>query len=95
MHSAATSDRWLSFLAFWGLNILVIYKGMEVLKVVENFGGAVRAGDDLAAGLVGDRSRARAWARSWRWAARCTARRSWPVFFPALTAMVGFWATLF
>ena len=28
---------WLSFLIFWGLNILIIYRGMDLLRVVENW----------------------------------------------------------
>ncbi len=27
---------WVSFMAFWGLNILIVYRGMEVLRKVEN-----------------------------------------------------------
>ena len=27
---------WVSFLLFWGLNILIVYKGMELVRKVEN-----------------------------------------------------------
>ncbi len=28
---------WLSFLLFWGLNIYIIYRGMDLLRKVENW----------------------------------------------------------
>src|SRR5664279_5611728 len=34
--SGHTTTEWLSFLMFWGLNIFVIYRGMDVLRKVEN-----------------------------------------------------------
>ena len=32
-----TTTEWLSFLLFWGLNIFIIYRGMDLLRVVENW----------------------------------------------------------
>jgi nucleobase:cation symporter-1, NCS1 family len=32
-----TITQWVSFLLFWGLNIFIIYRGMNVLRVVENW----------------------------------------------------------
>ncbi|HZD62329.1 MAG TPA: cytosine permease, partial [Xanthobacteraceae bacterium] len=32
-----TTTEWLSFLLFWGLNIYVIYRGMNLLRHVENW----------------------------------------------------------
>ena len=32
-----TPTEWLSFLLFWGLNILIIYRGMDLLRMVENW----------------------------------------------------------
>ena len=32
-----TPTRWLSFLLFWGLNIYIIYRGMDLLRKVENW----------------------------------------------------------
>jgi NCS1 family nucleobase:cation symporter-1 len=32
-----TPTEWLSFLLFWGLNIFIIYRGMDLLKKVEGF----------------------------------------------------------
>ena len=32
-----TTTEWLSFLLFWGLNIFIIYRGMDLLREVENW----------------------------------------------------------
>ena len=32
-----TPTEWISFLLFWGLNIIVIYRGMDLLRKVENW----------------------------------------------------------
>ena len=32
-----TTTEWLSFLLFWGLNIFIIYRGMDLLRHVENW----------------------------------------------------------
>ena len=32
-----TTTEWLSFLLFWGLNIFIIYRGMDLLRAVENW----------------------------------------------------------
>ena len=32
-----TTTEWLSFLLFWGLNIFIIYRGMDLLRKVENW----------------------------------------------------------
>src|SRR6202165_1014471 len=32
-----TPTEWISFLAFWGINILIIYRGMDLLRHVENW----------------------------------------------------------
>ena len=58
-------------------------------------GGAVRAGDDRRAAVVGGVEGATASARCSRSRASSTpSREFWPVFVPSLTAMIGFWATL-
>ena len=41
-----TTTEWLSFLLFWGLNIFIIYRGMDLLRAGRELGRAVRAGDD-------------------------------------------------
>ena len=32
-----TTTEWLSFLLFWGLNVFIIYRGMDLLRWVENW----------------------------------------------------------
>ena len=85
---------WFSFLIFWALNIYIIYRGMDLLRKVENWAAPfvlIMTAILLAwalwrAGGVGyllhDPGRLNSWA-AFR-----------PVFIPSLTAMVGFWATL-
>jgi NCS1 family nucleobase:cation symporter-1 len=83
--------QWVSFLLFWALNILVIYRGMEVVRRVERFAApfvlvmtailvvwAIKEADGL--GPVMSRGG--------------TLDDFFPVFIPALTATIGFWATL-
>jgi NCS1 family nucleobase:cation symporter-1 len=89
----ATTE-WVSFLLFWGLNVFIIYRGMDVLRVVENWaapfvlvmtGALVWWAVDRANGLgplLGQPGRF------------LTLREFLPVFIPSLTAMIGYWATL-
>ncbi len=85
--------QWLSFLLFWGLNIVVIFRGMDLVRKLENFAAPfvlVMAGILLAwavkqahgLGPIIDRP------------ATLSAAQFWKVFPVALTGMVGFWATL-
>ncbi len=89
-----TLTRWVSFLLFWALNIYIIYRGMNLLRKVENWAApfvlvmtaillvwALRQ-----AGGVGPLLSAPGKFHS--------LSEFLPVFVPSLTAMVGFWATL-
>jgi NCS1 family nucleobase:cation symporter-1 len=89
-----TTTQWVSFLLFWGLNILIIYRGMDLLRRVERWAApfvlvmtavlvwwAIDRADGL--GPVLDR---KGTLDSWG--------EFLPVFAPALTAMIGFWSTL-
>jgi NCS1 family nucleobase:cation symporter-1 len=85
---------WFSFALFWGLNILIVFRGMNLLKKVES----------LAAPFVlmmtfllliwtvnqahgfGDLLRAESKFKDFG--------AFWKEFLPALTGMIGFWATL-
>src|ERR1044072_8910929 len=89
-----TTTEWLSFLLFWGLNIYIIYRGMDLLRAVENWAAPFVL--VMTALLV-------AWAL-WRAGGIGhiltqpshfkTLGEFWPIFIPSLTAMIGFWATL-
>jgi NCS1 family nucleobase:cation symporter-1 len=89
-----TTTEWLSFLAFWGLNIGIIYRGMNLLRLVENWAApyvlivtaillawAVKAAHGFGP-LLSQPGKLHTFAEFF------------PVFVPSLTAMVGFWATL-
>src|SRR5262247_4713318 len=89
-----TPTEWLSFLLFWGMNIYIIYRGMDLLRMVENWAAPFVL--VMTAFLL-------AWA-VWRagglgyLVSHPGKLRTWadfkPVFIPSLTAMIGFWATL-
>src|SRR5712692_2152960 len=89
-----TTTEWLSFLLFWGLNIYIIYRGMDLLRHVENWAAPFVL--VMTSALLG-------WAV---WRAHglgpllaepgkfTAAGEFFKVFVPSLTAMIGFWATL-
>jgi NCS1 family nucleobase:cation symporter-1 len=89
-----TTTEWLSFLLFWGLNVFIIYRGMDLLRHVENWAApfvlvmtaallvwAVWRADGFGP-LLADPGKF------------TTAGEFFKVFVPSLTAMIGFWATL-
>jgi NCS1 family nucleobase:cation symporter-1 len=89
-----TTTEWLSFLLFWGLNVFVIYRGMDLLRAVENWAApfvlvmtaalmwwAVSKANGLGP-LLAQSGKFR------------TLGELMPVFVPSLTAMIGYWATL-
>jgi len=89
-----TPTEWLSFLLFWSLNIWIIYRGMDLVREVENWAApfvlvmaavllwwAVDRANGLGP-LLSQPGKFRTFAEFW------------PVFVPSLTAMIGFWATL-
>lgn len=89
-----TGTEWLSFLLFWGLNIGIIYRGMNLLRIVENWSApyvlvvtaillvwAVQAADGFGP-LLSQPGKFNTFAEFL------------PVFIPSLTGMIGFWATL-
>ncbi len=86
---------WLAFLLFWGIQVLIILKGVEGIKHLETWSAPLL----LAGGAV-----LLAWA-AWRAGGlgRVLAESSalqkqqnafWDIFPGALTAAVGYWATL-
>ncbi|MGA9779873.1 MAG: NCS1 family nucleobase:cation symporter-1 [Limisphaerales bacterium] len=93
-----TGGQCLCFLFFWGINMWVIYCGIETIRWLLN----IKAPLLIALGLL------LLW---WAWRAaggfgpilsqpsafemgQLKAGQFWTYFFPALTGMVGFWATL-
>ena len=91
--SGFARTQWVSFALFWGLNILIIFRGMDVLRRVERFAAPyvlvmtallVWWAIDHAGGL-----------------GPLLARTSyegqgsvWSVWIPSLTATIAFWSTL-
>src|SRR5450756_1337823 len=89
-----TNTEWLSFLLFWGINVFIIYRGMNLLRKVENWAApfvlvmtavllvwAVRQAHGFGP-LLAQRGKF------------STLSEFLPVFIPSLTAMIGYWATL-
>ncbi|MBI5507607.1 MAG: NCS1 family nucleobase:cation symporter-1 [Deltaproteobacteria bacterium] len=84
----------LTFLTFWALNIFIIYRGMNAVRIFENWAApivlvmaavllvwAVAKAGGLGP-MIDQPSRFK------------TLGELWPVFVPSLTGMIGFWATL-
>jgi NCS1 family nucleobase:cation symporter-1 len=89
-----TTTEWLSFLLFWGINIFIVYRGMNLLRLVENWAAPyvlvmtailVWWAVDKANGLGPLLSHP---------GKLNSPDEFLPVFIPSLTAMIGFWATL-
>jgi len=89
-----TTTEWLSFLAFWGLNIWIIYRGMDLLRKVENWAAPyvlVVAGVLLVWAVKSAHGFGPLLSQPGKFH---TMAEFLPVFVPSLTAMIGFWATL-
>jgi NCS1 family nucleobase:cation symporter-1 len=85
---------WICFLAFWALNMYVIYRGIETIKVLEG----IAAPFMLAVGLLllwWITSKAGGFGPVLRSPGKFKTTGEFMKFFiPSLTAMVGFWATV-
>src|SRR5499426_946582 len=89
-----TTTEWLSFLLFWGLNVFIIYRGMDLLRAVENW-AAPFVLVMTAALLWWAISRANGLGPLLSAPGKFSSPGEFmPVFIPKLTAMIGFWATL-
>ena len=88
------TTEWISFLLFWGMNIYIIYRGMDLLRKVENWaapfvlimtslllGWAIWKANGLGY-LLSQQSKFHSFGEFW------------PTFIISLTGMIGFWATL-
>jgi NCS1 family nucleobase:cation symporter-1 len=85
---------WLCFVIFWAFELAIIYRGMDTLRRFENWAApfvlvgalvllawmATKAG---GFGPLLDQPSKLGWGRHF-----------WPVFFPSLMGMIGFWSTL-
>ncbi len=86
-------SEWLSFLAFWALNIFIVYRGMNLLRHVENW-AAPFVLVMTAALLFWAIDRAHGLGPILSQPGKLQGPAFWSAFWPALTAMVGYWATL-
>ncbi len=88
----------LCFLAFWALQVVILWRGIDSIKVLETWAAPFL----ILMGLV---LLGWAWIRAEGFGPMLSAPSQfapggpkegefWRVFFPALTGMVGFWATL-
>ncbi|MFT5232780.1 MAG: NCS1 family nucleobase:cation symporter-1 [Candidatus Krumholzibacteriia bacterium] len=89
-----TALQFLCFLAFWSLHVVIVIRGVESIKVLESWAApfliasgiallfwAINSVDDVGQLFTSNTNFAEG-------------SSFWQVFFPQLTAMVGFWATL-
>jgi NCS1 family nucleobase:cation symporter-1 len=89
-----TATEWVSFLLFWGMNVWIVYRGMDLLRHVENW-AAPFVLVMTAALLVWAVTRANGLGPLLSQPGKFPTLASFlPVFIPSLTAMIGFWATL-
>ena len=90
--------QFMCFLAFWGIQVAIVYKGVESIRVLETLaapflilmGLALLAWAYIEAGGFGDMLST----PSQFDPGGPKEGQFWSIFFPSLTAMVGFWATL-
>jgi len=92
--SGHTMTEWLSFLLFWSLNVFIIYRGMDLLRKVENWAAPFVLVMTTAL-LVWAIWRAHGLGPLMSQPGRFSNGGDFfKVFVPSLTAMIGFWATL-
>src|SRR5438034_9740611 len=85
---------WLAFLIFWGLNIYIIYRGMDLLRKVENWAAPfVLIMTSLLLGWAIWKAHGLGYLLSQQ-SKFHTIGEFWPTFILSLTGMIGFWATL-
>jgi len=85
---------WACFLSFWLLNMVVVWRGVESIRFLQGFAApfmfimaaALLIGVRVKAGSFGSMLSTPSKFHSWH--------EFLPVFFPTLTGMVGYWATL-
>lgn len=94
--AAAAMDgiRWACFLAFWLLNLVIVWRGVESIRYLQAFGAPFMF--VMAALLmIWVRMKAGSFGSMLSTPSQFHSRGEFlKVFFPSLTAMVGYWATL-
>jgi NCS1 family nucleobase:cation symporter-1 len=84
----------ITFLLFWALNILIIYRGMNAVRVFENWAAPIVL-VFAAVLLVWVVWKAEGLGEMLTQPSRFrTVGEFWAMFIPSLTGMIGFWATL-
>lgn len=87
--------QWISFLIFWALNILIIYRGMDLLRKVENWAAPyVLVMTAILVWWAVDRANGLGPILESSQGHHAAGKSFWSIFIPSLTAMIGFWATL-
>jgi len=92
--SGHSTTEWVSFLLFWSLNVAIVYRGMGLLRKVENWAAPfvlIMTGLLLAWAVTEAKGFGPLLSQPGKYG---TLREFLPVFVPSLTAMIGFWATL-
>ncbi len=85
---------WACFLGFWLLNMVVVWRGVESIRRLQAFGAPFMF-IMAAALLIWVRVKAGSFGAMLSTPSRFHSTREFlSVFFPSLTAMVGYWATL-
>ncbi|TVQ30172.1 MAG: nitrate reductase [Phycisphaeraceae bacterium] len=89
-----TGAQLLCFLAFWAMNVAIVVSGVNLIKWVEAWAAPFLLLSGVAL-LIWAMSRVDDVGALFAQASQFESdRQFWAVFFPQLTAMVGFWATL-
>src|SRR5438128_1378070 len=88
------TTEWISFLLFWGVNIYIIYRGMDLLRKVENWAAPfVLIMTSLLLGWAIWKAHGLGYLLTQQ-SKFHTLGEFWVIFIPSLTGMIGFWATL-
>jgi len=89
-----SSVQFLCFLGFWALNVAIVLKGITAIKVLESWAAPFLLACGVAL-LIWALVKVDEPSALFKQTSHFESRADfWRVFFPQLTAMVGFWATL-
>lgn len=93
-HIQVNVAQFVCFMIFWAINLAVFWRGMESIRWVENLGAPLLVALGLAL-LIWAYNKADGFGPMLSQPSKFqTSGEFWKAFFPGLTAMVGFWATL-